>query len=377
MIGKMTRKRRKTVRYARSAHCIGTKHFSKIFFLTCHVTCVTCATEEWEERLQILADARNLKKVAGFFLHPEHTVESSATATARCYFGRASAPTQESLEDAHEHDAILADLMALKKLAKDYMHPEAALETDPAVMGRNYFGRSSAVPTLDEEDAEERMRILEETKALKKLAVDYMHPELPVVTSDGTACGRNYFTRPSATEQDDAESEAEQKLIMDELKALKQLAVEFMHPELPVVTSDSTACGRNYFGRPSAPEQDDVSLEAERVQILAEMKTSSSSPSTFCIPSFQSLLLMRLRVAVTTLLVRRLPSTMPRTRRSARWSWQSSRLSSSSPSSSCIPSSQSSHLIRLLLAAITSAVRRRPSKTTLCWKTSESVFLPR
>jgi len=33
---------------------------------------------------------------------------------------------------------------------------------------------------------------------MKKLAVDYMHPEVGVRTSDPTAYGRNFYNRPSA-----------------------------------------------------------------------------------------------------------------------------------------------------------------------------------
>ncbi|GKY92042.1 hypothetical protein MPSEU_000175800 [Mayamaea pseudoterrestris] len=226
--------------------------------------------EEWEERLQILADARALKKAAVWFLHPEEPVESAPIAMTHCFFDHASDPVPEV--DAEEQNAIFNDLAALKKLAKDYLHPEAFIETDPAVFGRNYFDRPSAVPKMDENDAEERAQILSEAKALKQLAVDYMHPELSVVTSDPTAFGRNYFTRPSAIEQDVSEDEAERVCIMQDLKALKQLAKEYMHPELPVMTTDPTACGRNYFSHASASDQADVELEAERVRMERDLK---------------------------------------------------------------------------------------------------------
>merc|ERR1711862_986533 len=64
--------------------------------------------------------------------------------------------------------------------------------------GRNYFSRPSAPLQESFEDAEERARILEEAKQLKKLAVDYLHPELPVQTTDPSVFGRNYYDRPSA-----------------------------------------------------------------------------------------------------------------------------------------------------------------------------------
>ena len=37
---------------------------------------------------------------------------------------------------------------------------------------------------------------------MKKLAVDYMHPEIGVTSDDGAAFGRNYFTRASAPEME-------------------------------------------------------------------------------------------------------------------------------------------------------------------------------
>ena len=40
--------------------------------------------------------------------------------------------------------------------------------------------------------------VLDEAAALKKLAIDYMHPEIGVTATDATAFGRNYFNRASA-----------------------------------------------------------------------------------------------------------------------------------------------------------------------------------
>merc|ERR1739838_974544 len=96
---------------------------------------------------------------------------------------------------------------------------------NPSVFGRNYFSRSSAPEQEDDEDAEECAASLADAIALKKLAVDYAHPEDPVVTSDPSVFGRNYFCRPSASQ----------------------------HLEKPVKSSDPAAFGRNYFCRPLAP----------------------------------------------------------------------------------------------------------------------------
>ena len=200
-----------------------------------------------EERAQILADAAALKKLAIEYLHPENPVVcTDSTATARNYFTR---PSAYDVEDEDERAVILAEAAALKKLAVDYMHPEKPVVcTDVTATARNYFGRASAVV---DEYADERATVLAEAAALKKLAVDYMHPEKPVVCTDATATARNYFTRPSAydVEVEDAD---ERVTILAEAAALKKLAVDYMHPEKSVICVDSTACARNYFTRPSA-----------------------------------------------------------------------------------------------------------------------------
>merc|ERR1719410_1653262 len=149
------------------------------------------------------------------------------------------------------------------------MHPEKPVAVDSTACGRNFFARPSAPEYEDEEevDLDERDRILEEMKQLKTTAEWYMHPEKPVAV-DATACGRNYFSRPSAPVN---EEEEERELILEEMKELKATAEQYMHPEKPVAV-DSTACGRNYFNRPSAPEQEDEDVEEERQLILEEMK---------------------------------------------------------------------------------------------------------
>merc|ERR1712157_448565 len=50
----------------------------------------------------------------------------------------------------------------------------------------------------EEIEEEERTSILSDSKELKKLAVDYLHPEKPVESSS-VNCARNYFDRASAS----------------------------------------------------------------------------------------------------------------------------------------------------------------------------------
>lgn len=234
--------------------------------------------EEAEERAQILADAAALKQVAIDYLHPElPVVTNDSTACARCYFDRASAPAQESFEEAEERAHILEDAAALKKLATDFAHPEvgipaAQLALVAAAATRCFFDRASAPDQESLEEAEERARIWEDAKQLKQLAVDYMHPELPVVSNDPTACARCYFDRYSAHEQESMEEAEERAMALADAAALKKLAMDYMHPELPVTTSDPTVFGRNYFNRASAPDQESLEEAEERTRILADAK---------------------------------------------------------------------------------------------------------
>ena len=170
------------------------------------------------ERRQILSDARALRHLAIAFLHPElPVVTSDAAARARCYFNRASAFEQESVEESEVRTQILADAAALKMHAIMYAHPELPVVTSDATStARCYFDRGSAFEQESVEESEERAQILADAAALKERAIMYAHPELPVITSDATATARCYFNRASATYDEEivsthAYSKAEKK----------------------------------------------------------------------------------------------------------------------------------------------------------------------
>jgi len=222
--------------------------------------------EDSEIGAQILEDAKAFKLLANDYLHPELPVVVYSTVTGRNYFSRVSAPEYESLEDAEARAQVMEDVRAFKQLAVDCLHPELPVVIYSTVAGRNYFSRPSAAPQESPEEAEERAQIMADLKALKELAVAYRHPELGVETTDAFACGRNYFSRPSAPTN---EEEEEREQIMADLKALKEAAVAYRHPELGVETTDPFACGRNYFSRPSAPTNEE---EEERAQIMDDLK---------------------------------------------------------------------------------------------------------
>jgi len=221
-------------------------------------------TEEMEEeRKLILAEMNQLKEVANWYMHPEKPVAVDSTSFGRNYFSRASAPEQEDVEDIEERELILAEVNELRMVAEWYQHPEKEVTVYVTATGRNYFSRPSA-PV--EEDSEEREQILADAAELLRVAQWYMHPEEPV-TVYATACGRNYFSRPSTPEEEEMEEERER--ILEEMKQLKTTAEWYMHPEKSVAV-DATACGRNYFSRPSAPEYEEDS--EERDQVLADAK---------------------------------------------------------------------------------------------------------
>ena len=226
------------------------------------------------ERRQILEEARMLKQYATFHLHPERPVETTdPTVSARCFFGRDSAPDQETVEEAEERAQILEEARMLKQYATFYLHPERPVETtDPTACGRNYFSRPSAADQETFEEAEERAQILEEARLLKQYATFHLHPERPVETTDPTACGRNYFSRPSAPDQETFEEAEERAAIMADIEQLKQYARFHLHPEAPVETTDPTASARCYFSRPSAPDQETLEEAEERAAVLADVE---------------------------------------------------------------------------------------------------------
>jgi hypothetical protein len=177
--------------------------------------------------------------------------------------------------------ASTEDVKALKTLARFCLHPEDEVKVDPVLMGRDYFKRSSA----DEaEDVHEQQRIFADLQALKQLAVDFAHPEVSVSVSDSTAFGRNYFSRPSA-EVPDSEDALQLDGIIEDLQAMKQHAAMFNHPE-SAVNVESTMFGRNYFLRPAGVEQEsaedlaDAQLSIQDAVALKTLASSYMSPET-------------------------------------------------------------------------------------------------
>ena len=240
--------------------------------------------EEWKERLAILEDAKKLRQVATYFLHPEYPVEVDSTAYARCYFQ----PTLKD-DDEEQRNMILEDMKSLKKLAQDYLEPERPIEVDPMACCRNYFTRYAGAmqqQQQEEEEEEERDQILADAKALKKLAFDYMHPEVPCVTTDPCATGRNIFTTSSLmAEQEAYEQMNEREQILADADALKKVAVDYLHPELPCITTDPCATGRNFFSSRTDEQEETLEESEERAKILEEMEQLKTLAQNYMEPN--------------------------------------------------------------------------------------------
>jgi len=255
--------------------------FARNYFNTPSVhEAVTETIEEAEERALILQDVANLKLHAVQYMHPEipvtQTNEEKMMTCTRNYFSSYGAHVpQQSREEAEEQARIIEDAQKLKNLATDYMHPEIGIQnesTDPTAFGRNYYGRPSTVNEGTDDEVQERERILLDMKALKQAARDYLHPEVGVTSSDPTSFARNYFDRHSAPETEDIEIANERARVLAEAKQLKKLATDYMHPEVGVTSSDPTSFARNYFNRHSAPETEDIEIANERARVLDEAK---------------------------------------------------------------------------------------------------------
>lgn len=208
-----------------------------------------------DEREKVLADVHGLKKYADYNLYPEKPVLSEdPTVFGRNYFN--SSP-DEAEDDNDERERILADVAQLKKYADYHLHPEKPVASeDPTIFGKNYFSSSVFEDNL-------REQVLDDVSQLKKYADYHLHPEKSVITEDPTLFGRNYFS--SSTSDDDDNAEREQ--VLDEVTQLKKVAGWFNNPKQKIEV-DPAVFGRNYFSS-SVSKDDDVD-DGERESILKE-----------------------------------------------------------------------------------------------------------
>jgi hypothetical protein len=230
------------------------------------------SVEKSEERATILDDAMKLRQAARQYLYPEEGVVTSyAPSYGRCYFSRYSAIKQESVEESDERAAILDDAMKLRQTARQYLYPEEGVVTSYAPSyGRSYFSRYSAIEQESVEKSDERAAILDDAMKLRQAARQYLQPVESVVSSDATSYGRCYFGRYSAIEQESVEESEEHQNVLNDALALKRLAMDYMHPEVRIVTSDLAACARCYFDSISAVRQDSYEEAEEHHKILVD-----------------------------------------------------------------------------------------------------------
>ena len=230
------------------------------------------SVEESEERAVILDDVIKLRQAARQYLYPEEgVVISYAPSYGRCYFSRYSAIEQESVEESEERAAILDDAMKLRQTARQYLYPEEGVVTSYAPSyGRSYFSRYSAIEQKSVEKSEERAAILDDVMKLRQAARQYLQPVESVVSSDATSYGRCYFGRYSAIEQESVEESEEHQNVLNDALALKRLAMDYMHPEVRIVTSDLAACARGYFDSISEVRQDSYEEAEEHHKILVD-----------------------------------------------------------------------------------------------------------
>jgi len=96
----------------------------------------------------------------------------------------------ESTKETEERAQILADAAALKKLTADYIHPEIKVKNVyPITFVRNFFGKHSAVEMEWTDKTAERAQILADALARKKVASDYMRPEVRIKLVDSCSFG--------------------------------------------------------------------------------------------------------------------------------------------------------------------------------------------
>lgn len=228
--------------------------------------------EEVHKMDSILEDMKSLKSLATNYLHQESPVAVDPCTCGHDYFDRASSPQQDM--EAEEFNRIMGNMQALKKFAMDYLHPELPVSTtDPCTCGQNYFDCYSTADMEKMEEADDLARAMQELQMLKQLAVEYAHPELSVFTTDKTACGCLYFSRACAPHYETQEEAEERACILQDVQTLSKLAVDNAHPELPVVTTESMCCGRNYFGRYSAVDQMSGEEADESARCMVDIMT--------------------------------------------------------------------------------------------------------
>jgi len=190
---------------------------------------------------QLLTDLVNLKRSALEWRGEAVPVKVDPCVAARCFFDRASAM---SGKEAEERVQILADARALREAVMAYRHPEVGV-TSNGVQARCYFDRASADTSETSEEMEYRAQVLADDAKLKSQAMAYRHPEVGV-TSNGVQA-RCYFDRASADMSETSEEMEYRVQVLADAAKLKSQAMAYRHPEVGVTSNGLSS--RNYFTR--------------------------------------------------------------------------------------------------------------------------------
>jgi hypothetical protein len=185
-------------------------------------------------------------------------------------------------EEWEERLRVLEDSRKLRLVAEFFMHPEAKVQSAHSVT-RCFFDRPSAPERVALEDMEEQAQVMEDLKLLKQHAIFFYHPEQNIAVTDATAFGRNYFDRASGPEQISEDELDQMDEIFKDIRALQIAASDYLHPERPLLV-DAYVCARNYFSRPSEPEYETFGAAEERARIVAEARALKHQAEIFAHP---------------------------------------------------------------------------------------------
>jgi len=231
--------------------------------------------DEWDQSLYhrnaALADARRMKEVVSWYLHPERKVQSGLQ--ARDFFSRPSAPVQESLEDANARAEALADAAHAKEVASWYLHPEKPVPS--GLQARDFFSRPSAVPQESRDYADARADALADAKRQAEVARWYLHPEAPVLSG---LQARDFFSRASAPVQESRDYADARAEALADAKHAKEVASWYLHPSSPVVV-DPASSARAYAFKSSSSGATTKRTRGESAVDIFEMEGEHLSAS--------------------------------------------------------------------------------------------------
>ncbi|GMI52675.1 hypothetical protein ScalyP_jg5185 [Parmales sp. scaly parma] len=146
------------------------------------------------------------QRVTGHFracIQTAPSLTADPTATARCYFERASKEVTylEEVKGVIDDQAdstrtsVLAQSSLLAKFASHYLHPEQNPVTTSSNCCRSWFNRPTSQEEAMEDDDNAHSEILADAETLKSWASAYSLNAPPITSGPGA---RSFFSRPRA-----------------------------------------------------------------------------------------------------------------------------------------------------------------------------------